>query len=233
MGASGRGALSVFGPKTQRFFRSLAEWWVSPFVALVITPNMLTVTGFALSIASAFAIASNHLVTAAILLLVGGAFDLSDGALARAQGSGSTFGAFFDSTLDRYSESAVLFGLVYRYGLGGKVLELTVVFAILVGSLMVSYTRARAEGLGLECRDGLYARPERVVTLVVGLLLYPWLFWFLVALAVLSNVTAVQRIYHVWRITQPPVPRAPDPRHSRSEPSAGGSTPERGFLHSS
>jgi len=196
----------IFGPRTQRFFRTLAEWWVRPFVALGVTPNMLTAMGFIMSVASAFAIATDHLVTAAILLFVGGAFDLSDGALARVQGSRSTFGAFFDSTLDRYSESVVLFGLVYYYARGGHTGELAVVFAILVGSLMVSYTRARAEGLGLDCKEGFYARPERVVTLVVGLLLYPWLLWFLVALAVLSNITAVQRIYHVWQLTKPERP---------------------------
>jgi phosphatidylglycerophosphate synthase len=194
----------MFGPRTQRFFRTLAEWWVRPFAALGITPNMLTVAGLVLAAASAAAIALNHMVWAAVLLFIGGAFDLSDGALARVQNSRSTFGAFFDSTLDRYSESLVLFGLIYRYGQLGQTLELGVVFAALVGSLMVSYTRARAEGLGFECSEGLYARPERVMTLVVGLLLYPWLFWFLVVLAVLSNVTAVQRIVHVWRMTHEP-----------------------------
>jgi CDP-diacylglycerol--glycerol-3-phosphate 3-phosphatidyltransferase len=193
----------MFGPRTQRFFRALAEWWVRPFAALGVTPNMLTVAGLVLASASAAAIAMDHMVWAAVLLFIGGAFDLSDGALARVQNSRSTFGAFFDSTLDRYSESVVLFGLVYHYGQRGQTLELGVVFAALVGSLMVSYTRARAEGLGFECKEGFYARPERVMTLVVGFLLYPWLFWFVVALAVLSNLTAIQRMRHVWRLTRP------------------------------
>ena len=95
---------------------------------------------------------------------------------------------------------------MYYYGRDGHIGELAVVFAILVGSLMVSYTRARAEGLGLDCKEGFYARPERVMTLVVGVLLYPWLLWFLVALAVLSNITAIQRIYHVWQLTKPERP---------------------------
>ena len=207
----------MFGPRSQRFFRGLAEWWVRPLAAAGVTPNMMTVAGLLLSVASAATIAMHHLVWAAILLFVGGACDLSDGALARVQGSRSTFGAFFDSSLDRYSESAVLFGLVYLYGTEGKVPELIVVFAALVGSLMVSYTRARAEGLGFECSEGLYARPERVMTLVVGLLLYPWLLVFLVALAVLSNVTAIQRIHHVWRLTHP----------VRAVGNAGGEWPTR------
>src|SRR5437773_1992022 len=138
----------MFGPRTQRFFRALAEWWVRPMAALGVTPNTLTLMGFVLSAASAAAIALDHMVWAAILLFIAGAFDLSDGALARVTGKRSTFGAFFDSTLDRYSESVVLFGLVYHYGRAAQTTELGIVFAILVGSLMVSYTRARAEGLG-------------------------------------------------------------------------------------
>jgi CDP-diacylglycerol--glycerol-3-phosphate 3-phosphatidyltransferase len=208
----------MFGPKSQRFFRMLAEWWVRPLSALGITPNMMTVAGLLLSAASAFAIASQHLVWGAVILFLAGACDLSDGALARVQGSRSTFGAFFDSSLDRYSEAVVLFGLVYLYGSQGRTTELAIVFAGLIGSLMVSYTRARAEGLGFECKEGLYARPERVMTLVVGLLLYPWLLWFLVGLAVLSNVTAIQRIVHVWRLTHPRVARDSsfDPQNDRS-----------------
>ncbi|MHB8620089.1 MAG: CDP-alcohol phosphatidyltransferase family protein [Chloroflexota bacterium] len=200
----------MFGPRTQRFFRKLAEWWVQPMVKLGITPNMLTVAGLTLSAASAMAIATGHFIWAAVLLFVGGAFDLSDGALARVQESRTTFGAFFDSTLDRYSEAVVLFGLVYRYGQRGDTMELFVVFAILVGSFMVSYARARAEGLGIECKTGLYARPERVMTLVVGLLFYPWLPWFLALMALITNATAIQRMVHVWHQTQPasavPVP---------------------------
>ena len=201
----------MFGPRTQRLFRTMAEWWVRPFVALGITPNMVTTMGFAMAVASAWAIAANHLITAAVLLFVGGAFDLSDGALARVQGSRSTFGAFFDSTLDRYSESVVLLGLAYHFAVRNQMTELTIVFAGLVGSLMVSYTRARAEGLGLECKEGFYARPERVMTLVIGLLLYPWLLWFVVLLAVLANVTAVQRIHHVWKLTHPREPETKEP----------------------
>jgi len=193
----------VFGPKTQKFFRRLAEWWVRPMVKLGITPNMLTVTGLVLALFSAVAIARDHLVWGAVLLFIGGAFDLSDGALARVQNSRSDFGAFFDSTLDRYSEAIVLMGLVYFYGERAQTGALLVVFAVLVGSLLVSYTRARAQGLGLDCEVGLYARPERVMTLVVGLIFYPWLLWFLALLAVVTNVTAIQRIVHVWRLTHP------------------------------
>jgi CDP-diacylglycerol---glycerol-3-phosphate 3-phosphatidyltransferase len=193
----------MFGPRTQRFFRTLAEWWVRPLAAAGITPNMMTVAGFALSAGSAAAIALNHMVWAAVLLFLAGACDLSDGALARVQHSRSTFGAFFDSTLDRYSEAVVLLGLVYHYSQAGQTTALLVVFAGLIGSVMVSYTRARAEGLGFECKEGFYARPERVMTLMIGLLFYPWLFWFVVGLAVLSNLTALQRILYVWRLTHP------------------------------
>ena len=208
----------MFGPRSQRFFRSLAEWWVRPLAAAGVTPNMLTFAGFVLAAASALAIAMNHPIWAAILLFAGGACDLSDGALARVQQSRSTFGAFFDSTLDRYSEAVVLMGLVYLYGSRGRTWELLVVFAALVGSLMVSYTRARAEGLGFECKEGLYARPERVMTLLLGLLLSPWLVWFVVGLAVLSNFTALQRMHHVWKVTQQPAEESRRPRTVKLSP---------------
>ncbi len=222
----------MFGPRSQRFFRALAEWWVKPMAAVGLTPNMLTLLGFLLSAAAAGAIALNHLIWGAVLLFMAGVCDLSDGALARVQGSGSTFGAFFDSTLDRYSESVVLLGLAYHYGVAGGVVELMLVFAALVGSVMVSYTRARAEGLGFECKEGLFARPERMLTIIAGLLLYPWLLWFVVALAVLSNVTAIQRTLHIWRITRPPSLPEQGPKHSLPESPTGGSAPERGLLHS-
>ncbi|HLG73140.1 MAG TPA: CDP-alcohol phosphatidyltransferase family protein [Chloroflexota bacterium] len=221
----------MFGPRSQRFFRMLAEWWVRPLAAAGITPNMLTVAGFAFACASAAAIATHHLITAAILLFVGGAFDLSDGALARVQESRSIFGAFFDSTLDRYSEAIVLLGFAYLYAQEHRTDLILVVFAGLIGSIMVSYTRARAEGLGFECKEGLYARPERVMTLVVGLLLYPWVLWFLIALAVLSNITAIQRILHIWRLTHPRSKASQAGAGTQSLPGSGVSPESHSFSN--
>jgi CDP-diacylglycerol--glycerol-3-phosphate 3-phosphatidyltransferase len=187
-----------------------------PLARLGVTPNTLTVLGLLLSILTALTIAQGYLLVGGLLVLFAGIFDMFDGALARARNAASTFGAFFDSTLDRYSESIILFGLLW-YTLQQPVLHdrfwpfryeqpwmITLIFIAVVGSIMVSYTRARAEGLGLECKTGLLARPERVVILAVGLLIGA-VFWALILLAVFSNVTTIERIAYIWRITRQPM----------------------------
>ncbi len=147
-----------------------------------------------------------------LLVLFAGIFDMFDGAMARVSNSATTFGAFFDSTLDRYSESIILFGLLFyalqRPGLHDffwpfaheQLWMIALIFIAAVGSLMVSYTKARAEGLGLECKTGLLARPERVVLLAIGLLSGTTI-WALLLLAILSQVTAIERVVHVQRLT--------------------------------
>jgi len=168
---------------------------------LGITPNALTLLGYALNLVVMYVLSQGNLRLGGLLVLLAGLFDALDGAVARATGQTSVFGAFFDSCVDRYSEATVLFGLLWWYlGLGAQ-LELALIYAVIVGSLMVSYTRARAEGLGLQCKVGLMTRLERVVVLSVGLLaLQPRI--TLAALALLTNFTAVQRMFHVWRVTQ-------------------------------
>jgi CDP-diacylglycerol--glycerol-3-phosphate 3-phosphatidyltransferase len=158
-------------------------------------------------------IAQGLLLAGGLLVLFAGIFDMFDGAMARVRNIASTFGAFFDSTLDRYSESIVLFGLLY-YTLQRPMLHdaswpfpneqpwmITLIYIAAIGSLMVSYAKARAEGLGLECKTGLLARPERVVILAIGLLTGT-VIWALILLAIFSHVTAIERIVHVWRITR-------------------------------
>src|SRR2546428_5090854 len=148
-----------------------------------------------------------------LLVLFAGIFDMFDGAMARVRNTATTFGAFFDSTLDRYSESIILFGLLW-YALQRPDLHdafwpapheqtwmVTFIFIAAVGSLMVSYAKARAEGLGLECKTGLLARPERVVILAVGLLSGTTI-WALALLAVFSHVTAIERLVYMWRRTE-------------------------------
>jgi CDP-diacylglycerol--glycerol-3-phosphate 3-phosphatidyltransferase len=162
-------------------------------------------------------VAQGFLLAAGLLVLFAGIFDMFDGAMARVSNTATTFGAFLDSTLDRYSESIILFGLLY-YALQRPLLHdtlwplapeqqwmIALIFIAVVGSLMVSYAKARAEGLGLECKTGLLARPERVVILALGLLLSGFipaaLLWALALLAIFSNVTAIERIIYVWHIT--------------------------------
>ncbi len=190
-----------------------------PLAGLGITPNTLTVLGLLLSILTAFIIAQGWLLAGGLLVLFAGIFDMLDGAMARARNAASTFGAFFDSTLDRYSESIILFGLLC-YALREPGLQdrfwpfgyeqpwlIALIYIAVVGSLMVSYAKARAEGLGLECKTGLLARPERVVILAIGLLTGA-VIWALMVLAIFSNVTAVERIVHIWRVTHPTMSEA-------------------------
>ena len=133
------------------------------------------------------------------MLSVAALFDMLDGKLARATGQSSLFGAFFDSTIDRYAEGATLLALVYYYsGLPDGRTAIILLFVTLIGSLMVSYTRARAEGLGVECNSGIMQRPERVVILIAGLIT-GWMIPVLWVLAIMTNVTVAQRIYEVYR----------------------------------
>jgi phosphatidyl-myo-inositol alpha-mannosyltransferase len=167
-----------------------------------ITPNMLTILGLILTLSVTATLAAGHLVWGGILVLLTSAFDMFDGALARATKRNSTFGAFFDSTIDRYSEALIFLGLLLYYQrMPGTYFELCFVYLAIIGSLMVSYTRARAEALGLECKVGILARPERIILLSLGLL-SGWLQFTLAILALFTNFTAAQRIYHVWLQTE-------------------------------
>lgn len=172
-----------------------------------VTPNALTYTGFLLTVFTAVLLAWGYFRLGALLLLVAAFFDMLDGALARITGQTSTFGAFLDSTLDRYSESVTFLALAIFYSHSSATrTELVLVFVILVGSLMVSYTRARAEALNIECKAGMLQRPERVVLLLVGLLT-GWMLPVLWIMAIFTNVSALQRIYEVyWRTAQRPNP---------------------------
>jgi CDP-diacylglycerol--glycerol-3-phosphate 3-phosphatidyltransferase len=165
-----------------------------------LSPNVITVIGFVLMIGVAVVLASGHLFWGGLLIIAAATFDAIDGTLARMMGRTSRFGAFLDSTLDRFSEAIIFLGLfIYLNGQNQR-LELILIYATVVGSLMVSYARARAEGIGVPLKDGLLTRFERVFILVVGLILNQltvalWL------LAIFSNLTAIQRMYLVWRIT--------------------------------
>ena len=167
---------------------------VRVLVAAGITPNMLTVAGFLGNVGAAWLVASGELVLGGVLVLVFSAMDLLDGAVARATGKASPFGAMFDSVLDRLSEAAVLGGiLLYELELENHE-EAVLAFWAVVGSLMVSYVRARVEGLGImTMRSGLFTRPERVVVTGVALL-FGWLRPALWLLAVVTLVTTAQRV---------------------------------------
>src|SRR5258708_3156883 len=186
--------------RIQQRARHLVMLLVQPLARLGVTPNTLTVIGLLLSILTAVVIAQGFLLVGGLLVLLAGIFDMFDGAMARVRNAATTFGAFFDSTLDRYSESIILLGLliyaVQHPGLHDSLWPvaheqswmITFIYIAVVGSLMVSYTKARAEGLGLECKTGLLARPERVIILAIGLLSATSIcIWALALLAVFSN----------------------------------------------
>ncbi|OGP61866.1 MAG: hypothetical protein A2V65_06625 [Deltaproteobacteria bacterium RBG_13_49_15] len=163
-----------------------------------IHPNLLTSAGFLFAVISGVFIALDHLQEGAFFLMVSGLFDALDGTLARTAGLESRFGAFLDSFLDRYAESALFFGLIYRASVQGRHDLVLLVFLSMVGSIMVSYARARAEGLGISCNVGLFTRLERFIVLSIALLLEQ-LFIGLFILALMTNLTAFQRMIHVFR----------------------------------
>jgi len=166
-----------------------------------VRPNHLTILGLAASVLAALAFAAGRERLAGSLLIVSGLFDFLDGSLARLSGQVTPFGAFLDSVIDRYSDLVVLLGLLLLFVRAGRSAEVLLTMAVLVGTVMVSYTKARAQSIGVECEVGLMERPERQICLVAGALLsaLPLVLW---VLAVLVNVTAVQRILYTRRIAR-------------------------------
>lgn len=181
--------------------RRVAEALARGLARTGVTPDGLTLIGFFLNVVVAAVLATGSLRLGGVLLLLAGAFDTLDGALARVTDSSSRFGAFLDSSLDRYSESVLLGGLLFEASRRGDGLVELLAFVVVVGSLMVSYCRARAEGLGLDCEVGFAPRPERVVILGLGLILGLEVI-ALAILAVLTHFTAIQRILHVYATTR-------------------------------
>ena len=174
---------------------SIARWIESTGL----TPNMLTLIGFALTAAVAAVLASGQLFLGGWLLIAAALFDTLDGAVARISGKTTRFGAFLDSVMDRYSEAVTLLAIAAYYLTQPEPqLPVMLVFFAMAGSLMVSYARARAEGLGIECKEGFFQRTERIVVLIVGLI-FGWLLPVLWILAIGTNLTAIQRIVDVYR----------------------------------
>ena len=196
----------MFTQKFQAWVRRWAERGIGIFRDSPITPNMLTLFGLVITGFGAALVAMGHLVLGGVVLLFAGLFDILDGALARAAGKVYRYGAFLDSTVDRYSEGVVYLGILIYFLSGHDTLDSVVVLIALAGSFLVSYVRARAQSLGFSCEVGILARPERVVIIVAGLILQPiqvlpWsaLTIALWILAVGTNLTAVQRVWAVWQ----------------------------------
>ena len=211
--------LEALRGRVYRIIDPLTDWLVRKQVH----PNLLTTLGFLVTISSAFFFHQHHVSAAGFLILLGGFFDIIDGRVARQSGMGSKFGAFYDSTLDRISEIAVFIGLLSLYNDQRQTVQdvgmIYLIMLAMAGSLMVSYTRGRAEALGLDCRVGLMPRAERVVLIGASSLFFGerWdglvLKVVIFLLAVLTNLTAFQRIFWVWR-------------HARGVPLEGPAPPE-------
>jgi phosphatidylglycerophosphate synthase len=170
-------------------------------VGLRLRPNQLSCLGLVASMVAAGAFAADQRRAGALGLALAGALDILDGALARVSGQVSPFGAFLDSVLDRYSDLLVLAGIVALFARLGRPDALLAAVLALIGTVMVSYTRARAESIDVECRVGLMERGERMLVLIAGALL-DLLVPALWVVAVGANATALHRIVHTWRATR-------------------------------
>ena len=203
------------------FLQKIIYFLINPLIKgmikVGITPNFITTTGFILNVvASAIFIYASEDKTmsdswligwAGAVILFAGLFDMMDGRLARMGGMQSKFGALLDSTLDRYSELFTLFGIaIYLLSNEPWVWSGVITFFAMVGSVMVSYVRARAEGLDIECKVGLMQRPERVVVTSLGAIVcgFTESLWALVVpmiiIAVLANLTAFWRVAHCYKV---------------------------------
>lgn len=190
----------MFTDAARKYLRFLYEPPARLFSAWGVSPNIVTIVGFLLMVGIAIVLAQGYLFVGGLLIIIAAIFDAVDGSLARMMGQTSRFGAFLDSTLDRYSEAVIFLGLFIHLSTQNQQASLILIYATVVGSLMVSYARARAEGIGVPLKDGLFTRFERLFLLVVGLL-FNQLTLVLWILAIFSNLTALQRMYLVWRMT--------------------------------
>ena len=178
---------------------------INPVARLVgrtgISPNGLTLIGFVLMAIVGIVLSQGYLQLAGVLLILAALFDAIDGAVARMQDRVTRFGGFFDSTMDRYAEAAIFLGILVYFLKQGSSTEVILTYVAIIGSLMVSYTRARGEGLGVSIKGGLLSRLERMVILII-LLLVNQLTIALWILAPLTNLTALQRIWLTWQEMQ-------------------------------
>ncbi len=187
--------------------RNLVNAVAQLFVTLGVSPNGLTIIGLLGVIVIAGVIAAGYEALGGVLLILAAAFDSVDGALARLTGRVTKFGAFLDSSLDRWAEGALFFGIALSAGQRQDMVMVYLAVLALIGSLMVSYTRARAEGLGANIKAGWFTRFERFIVLIAGLILTAWfgppaLTVALAVIALFANLTAVQRVLAARQMLQ-------------------------------
>ena len=217
--------MNVIPQRVKDGFVGLTRPLVRALIRGGVHPNAITTVGTVVLIGSGIAFGYGAIRLAGSLLLLSGVFDILDGQVARHGSMTTTFGAFYDSTVDRIGEAAVFTGLIIYFLTGPLPLELVrTAFAAgliaLVASLLVSYTRARAEGLGVECKVGIAARAERILLLGLPAMVFGagpgrpgvLLFYIVAVLAFASVVTVIQRIAHVARVARGVPPPSPLPK---------------------
>jgi CDP-diacylglycerol--glycerol-3-phosphate 3-phosphatidyltransferase len=199
----------MFNKAVQDTVRALAQRIVRPLLRTPVTPNTITTIGLLFAFLVACLVGDGYLLAGGLVLALSSVTDIADGALARARDMVTEYGAFYDSMLDRIGETAIGLGIIVYYINHGHAMEGSILTYLgITGALMVSYARARAEGLGLECKVGFMARPERIVVTCVGLVFaQPLGLWVLTAclwiLVVTTFFTTTQRIWHVYIETHP------------------------------
>ena len=187
---------------------SIQKWFINildPFIDLIVRfnvhPNHFTILGLFTSLVGAIFYAKHDIRLGGMFILLGGICDIIDGKIARKTGLSTKFGALFDSSLDRYAEVFMFLGTAIFFVQKDHPITSIMVFLALGGSMMVSYVRARAEGLGYECKVGIMQRPERIVYIGASSLVHPYMLEVVIwMIAILANFTAIQRMYHVWLI---------------------------------
>lgn len=187
------------------FRRTIANLITRPLTPVLskagLSPNALTWIGLFITVISAITIALNYLLAGGVLLLVSGLFDLYDGAVARYANKITRFGSLLDSTFDRLSEAIILVSLLVLSVKYQNIIEIYLIFGVLVASFLISYIRARAEGLNIECKVGLFTRAERVIILALALI-FNQVFIALIILVIFTFITVVHRLIFVYLQTR-------------------------------
>ncbi len=175
------------------------------FRALHVTPNVITLLGFLLNVVAAYLIIIGQVTWGGVVFLIAAGADAIDGTLARQIGIRNKFGAFWDSTLDRLSESIIIMAIAYGYAVNGDAMAVMIAFLALIASFLVSYTRARGEGIGIDVKVGVGTRVERFIIMAIALVfngLYEHILLIgLSLIVILAGITVVQRMWVVYKVT--------------------------------
>ncbi len=188
----------MIGRKIGDVFKVLHSGVVRGLALTRLNPNVLTFIGFSINAVAAYLFAEGYFFKAGLTVILAGVFDLTDGPVARVTNRVTTFGGFFDSVMDRYSDMILYTGLLVYYARNGSVLYVVVTGAVIIGSVMTSYTRTRAEALLPSCKVGFLERPERIVLIIIGSLANRMaaVLW---VMAVFSNITVIHRCFYTWQ----------------------------------